>query len=335
MEDGGELEGAFECSNRAAGRMRSKEGMAAAAAAAAAGRANNNTASDGAAAADSTARPTSAAGQESRTPPQHQSPIHRMYDDQEDGPEKWNRVGNVVAGGGLGGSTGSVASSIGRWETSTAQATAVSSAAAGEGGGESVFAYTGGKVAARAAPFAAPAPTPSSEPGSIVRAAIPSTAGAALRRLTPTGKTSSGDVSAAAASAAEHTRASAPVRAPSPLKSGGLQVQKLGAEASEMFSAEAVTPTGHPSASGGRTPLSAVGAGGSGAERGAADGGGGNTSVAARVVTWPPASPAPAAHVWQRRTEVGFGVFLFPVFVWGRGSLGRGRGIFCLSYLCV
>lgn len=326
--------------------------MAAAAAAAAAGGSLNraNAASDEAA---DNAQSAPVAGQEARTPPRQQSPIHRHYNEQEDGADKWSRAGNVVAekaggggGGGFGASTGSVASSIGRWEIPTTQASqqqpapsaapapAPSAAAAG-GGSDGVFAYAGGgsssnsggnnKVAARPPPSAAPSDAPassttttaaSSEPGSIAKSALPSTAGGALRRIPPSGKTSSsGDVSTLppAANAAD-TRASAPVRAPSPLRSGGLQVQSLGAEASEMFSAEAVTPTGPPSAEllgSGRTPRSA--GAGSGVERGAAEGAVGGTSVAARVVTWPPASPAPGGRAWPRRTEVVFYVFSFCV----------------------
>lgn len=354
MEDGGELEGTFECSGRS--RQRSKEGVAVAAAAAAAaggGGGLNRANEAGDKAVDNEAgmtRPLSVAVEEpqTRTPPRLQSPIHRQYEEPKEGVSNRGRAGATAergGAGGAGGNIGSVASSIGRWETpptqmaqqqqpplqsavvSTAATAAAPSAAAGES--NNLFAYVGGssgsggsssKVAARPPPSsasAAPASTSrtstttttavaAAEPGSIVKAALPSVAGGALRRIPPSGKSTSGDVSALPPPANMDSRASAPVRAPSPLRAGGLQVQSLGAEASEMFSAEAVTPTGPMDASelrggGGLTPLSA--GGGSDAERGAPEGGGG-TSVAARVVTWPPASPAPAGRVWQRRTEV-------------------------------
>eukprot|EP00903_Cladosiphon_okamuranus_P005847 g5787.t1 len=338
MEDGGELEGTFECSNRASGRL-SKEGMAAAAAAAAGGGAMNrsNAASDE---ATDTAEPAPvAASEEARTPPRQHSPTHRNYHEQEDGAGKWSRAENIVAEkAGGGGSGGFVASSVGRWETPTTQAPSqqqpepssapapVPSAAAAAAEGEGVFAYTGGgsssgvsnRVAARppqsVAPSSAPASSTattaaSSEPGSIYKSAPPSAAGAAPRRIPPSGKaSSSADVSALPppSNANADSRAPAPMRAPSPLRSGGLQVQSLGVEASEMFSAEAVTPTGTSSAElrgGSRTPRSA-GASSVAERAAAAEGAGGSgTSVAARVVTWPPASPAPGGRVWQRRTE--------------------------------
>lgn len=268
-------------------------------------------------AADGNARPASVAGQEphqtARTPPRQQSPVHSSpYDEQEDGVDKWSRAGNAVAeragggGGGFGGSTGSVASSIGRWEATPSSASSQPATAAGESE-SGVFSYAGGSGGR----VAAARPPPSSEPGSIVKAALPSTAGAPLRRIAHGGKTStsSGDVSSFLPSAASAANTEARSSPPA-LRSGGLQVQSLGAEASEMFSAEAVTPTGPPGSElrggGGRTPVSAGAGAGSGAERGAAEVGGGGTSVAARVGTWPPASPAPPGRAWQRRTEVGF-----------------------------
>ncbi|CAM9981452.1 unnamed protein product, partial [Hapterophycus canaliculatus] len=270
MEDGGELEGTFECSNRASGRLRNREGVPAEGLDRLLAR--NGEAADrggGGGGAGAASSPAEQDGGRTSTPPREQSPLpweHRQ-EQGDGGLGEAAAAAAVVLGGGDGGRGGTVASSA-------------------AGGGT---------------------PPPAGDAGSL-------SAGTSVGTLPPppTPPTS--------ADARPTPAAAAPVRLSSPLRSGGLQVQSLGAEAAEMFSAEAVTPTGGPSelpggatgkgtgARQGRLPLK-VGRGGGehpgvGAEGSAPQEGGSSTSVAARVVTWPPVSPAPAGRLWHRRQEV-------------------------------
>lgn len=336
MEDGAELEGTFECSNRGSGRLRNREGSPAEGLDRLLARndeaANSDAAGAGAGVASSLAERDEG---RSATPPREQSPLPWQHQ-QEGGTAAQGGSG----GGGDGNRGGTVASSVARLETAAQQLSAVSPTSAagsttpGAGGGES------SRLAGR--PYRPPGTTPTGAPSPATVAAAPTP-----RKIPPTGKSTSGTpppVGDAGSLAAAGTPvgslpppptptsadARAPMRLSSPLRSGGLQVQSLGPEAAEVFSTEAVTPTGpselpvEGAGTGtrqGRLALRVGGGGGGGgwageqqagvgAEGGAVvmqegSGSGSSTSVAARVGTWPPVSPAPVGRLWHRRQEVG------------------------------
>lgn len=352
MEDGGELEGTFECSNRASGRQRRK-GAAAMAFGAAVERSATDMSS------------FLAGGQDpqSTTPPREQSPIPWEQEGASEeagvgaGAERTDAGagaggGHARAGAGAGVSSSSSLSSplqlsrllqpqqIGAAvPAGSASASSLSASSVWDlAGSESLFAYSNKDASLKppssaAATSSSPAPGSSSsaaatvlaapEPGSIVRAAMPSTAGGAFRKIGagagPSAVGGGGGSPAVLPPALSRT-----VAPPAPKRPGGLHVVSPGKEAAEMFSAEAVTPTGQSGAElSGKFPLpgeaAAAAGGGNTAEADGGSGGGGGTSVASRVGTWPPASPLPAARSWARRTEVGVCMCVF------EGERGRER----------
>lgn len=281
MEDGGELEGTFECSNRTTGRLRNREGSATGGA----GGLRRGSRDDSGAL-------TERNNQNTISPPGKQSPI------------LWQ---NGQGGGYAGESVAAAAAATAAGEEALAGGGRIAAALerAGVGGATGAGSSGSGSVMSSVARLEASSPrgnrvTPSGT-ASAVTTPVGVGIGGAQRKTPPTG---GGGVGLSTA-----------VRAPSPLRpTRGLQVQGLGAEAGELFSEEAVTPVGEsgggtdlPSARRRRSSATAGGGGGDGsAEEEGTGGGSGGTSVAARVGTWPPPSPVPSStRLWQRRTEVG------------------------------
>ncbi|CAN0110015.1 unnamed protein product [Scytosiphon promiscuus] len=207
MEDGGELEGTFECSNRASGRLRNREGVPAEGLDRLLARHDGAADSDGAGGSSLAER-----RKEGRTPtpPREQSPLPWQHQEEQ--------------GGGSRG--GTVASSVARFETAAAQPSSELSASAGGYGASGAGVGVGGSESSsggNSRSVVRPRPTLAS-----TAATPPSTASAAATPRNADARASS----------------SAPIRLASPLRSqGGLQVQSLGAEAAEIFSTEALLET--------------------------------------------------------------------------------------------
>ncbi|CAN0132666.1 unnamed protein product, partial [Ectocarpus sp. 4 AP-2014] len=279
MEDGGELDGTFECSNRAGGRLRNREGSA----------------TGGGGGLRRGSRDDSGAlavrdNQNTISPPGKQSPI------------LWqNGQGAAYAGG-------AAAAAAAAGEEAWAGGGRVGAALdrAGGGGGTGAGGSGSGPVMSSVARLEASPRGKPVTPGGTAAATTPDgvgTGGGLLRRITPTG-----------AGLSTAVRAPSPLRS-----TRGLQVQGLGAEAGGLFSEEAVTPVGEsgagvtdlPSARSRRSSATTGSGGGGGGggdgsaeEEGTSGGGGRGTSVAARVGTWPPPSPVPSStRLWQKRTE--------------------------------
>lgn len=265
MEDGGELEGTFECSNRAAERAR-KAAAASTSAAAAAARGSAAPRDDPI--ATGSGGGMRRAGDKPPTPPRDQSPLPwEGAGGKEISTDKWRGV--AAESGRVGDGSGYL-----REDTPPPQVSALKHAPAGllngvsggggsgsGGGGESaadigsasaglngkvnrpLTALAGGTGSAGATSGGGGSP-PATEPLSIIKHALPSTAGAAFRKIPqqakPGGASSANSSSASAATPAASDGGSSStggfsimggspsglrsVRAPSPVGSAGLQV---------------------------------------------------------------------------------------------------------------